>query len=192
MVSSSFAWLLRFSVSKTAMNAHLTLWRHVCHWVTFCYVVAISEMEPVLFFLGTNTEGLLRQKKIFAFCLLYTLFTFNNHIELDSPSMWQTHCIIFLPRTYSFHAPVVFSTKASAICFPILFHIKNIWRALKNTDPESIGLRRDWNSSSVKLHCWVSCLARCRNHCSQARVSEIPKTTPRFREPLGGLVGLRI
>lgn len=119
--------------------------------MTFCYVVAISEIEPVLFLLGTNTEGLIRQKKIFASCLPYALFTFNNHIELDSPSMWQAHSIIFLPRKCNFHVPVVFSIKASAICFPILFHIENIWRALKNTDPESIGLGRDWNSLSVKL-----------------------------------------
>lgn len=101
--------------------------------------------------------------------------------------MWQTHCIIFLPRKYSFHVPVVFFTKAFAICFPILFPIKNIWRALKNTDLECTGLGCDSNPSSIKLHWWRICLARFRNHCSKACVSQVPKNTHSFGGPLRGL-----
>lgn len=122
--------------------ARLTLQLHVNHWVPFCYVAAISETEPGTFLLSTNREGSVKQRTSFAFCLLYPFFTSDNHIELGPPpSMQQTHCIIFsLLENRAFCAPIVFFTKAFAICFPVLLHIKNIWGALKNTDLECTGL----------------------------------------------------
>ena len=49
----------------------------------------------MLLLLGTNIEDSMRQGKNFAFCLLYTLFVFNNHIELDSSLPYGKQTVIF-------------------------------------------------------------------------------------------------
>lgn len=49
----------------------------------------------MLLLLGTNIEDSMRQGKNFAFCLLYTLFVFNNHIELDSSLPYGKQTVLF-------------------------------------------------------------------------------------------------
>lgn len=61
----------------------------------FCHVAAISERIAVLFLLGTNVAGSMRQKKNFAFRQLYTLFIFSNHIELDFSFPCGKHTVLF-------------------------------------------------------------------------------------------------
>lgn len=174
---------MRVAVKKCCIPTHLQ--PHTYHWVPLCRVVAMSKMEAVLFLLGSNIEV---SWKNFPLYLLCRIFIYSHHSELDSPSMWQAHCITsFFPRKYSFHAAVVFSTKAFGICLPFWFHIKNIWRALKNTDFESIGLGRFWNLSSIKFHWWILYSARFQSMC----VRSPPKTKHRFTDSLG-LMGLLI
>ena len=157
----------------------------------FLSCCGLSEIIAVLFLLGTNIEDSMRQKKIFAFYLLYTLFTFNNHVELDSSSMWQTHCIFFL-KNIALMQLLSFPPRHLASVFPFDLTSKTsgeLWKYRSWVHRPRVRL---WSLLFTKLSQWIWWSARFGIHSSKAwpsLVVQLVKNPPAIQETLVQLLG---
>lgn len=111
----------------------LTLQLHVNYWVPFCYIVAMSEIEHVLFLLGTNIGGSVKQRKtlLSACCIHYshsiiilswTLLPCDRHTVLFSflENTAFMYLLSFSPRQLPFVFSSYFPSQTSG-------ELKEIW-----------------------------------------------------------------
>lgn len=104
----------------------LTLQPHVNYWVPCCDIAAISEIEHVLFLLGTNIGGSVKQRKILlsACCIHYshsiiilswTFLPCDRHTVLFSflENIAFMYLLSFSPRHLPFVFPSYFPSKTS-------------------------------------------------------------------------------